>query len=170
MSTRSPGTDAVFERRLATALDQPSRLQLVLAAGHAAETGTWGKNMAPDAKTLEEKKKQQKERDERLKGSIESMTEETLEHEIQELRGIVYANNRDKKKQKARLNELNIALLKKKIAAKQYQERTDKETEELKENMKELEERKKKRSFWKRMTTFDASYDFDLDDEDYVPF
>ena len=37
-------------------------------------------------------------------------------------------------------------------------------------NMKELEERKKKRSFWKKMTTFDASYDFDLDDEDYVPF
>ena len=65
MSVRSPGTDAVFERRPATALDRPPRLQLVLAAGHAAETGgqlgkqTTGRDMAPDDKTSEEKNKQQ---------------------------------------------------------------------------------------------------------------
>ena len=51
MSTRSPETDAVFERRPATALDQPSRLQLVLAAGHAAETGVQVGKKTTDAKT-----------------------------------------------------------------------------------------------------------------------
>ena len=170
MSTRSPETDAVFERRPATALNQPSRLQLVLAAGHAAETGISGKDMAADDKTLENEKKKKKERDERLKGSIESMTEDELEEEIKKLNGSVAVGKNNQKKKDARLNELKIARLKKKIAAKQYQDKTDKEKAELLANMEELEKLKKKRSLWKRMTTFDASYDSDLDDEDYVPF
>ena len=144
MSTRSPETDAVFERRPATALDQPSRLQLVLAAGHAAETGvqvgkkTTGKDMAPNAKEIE-KAREALERRNRFQREAEEKRAKKENEKIAK-------KNAAKDKKDARIRELQDKKLKKTITLKE-------------------------RAELKLLAGVTAdSYDFDLDDEDYVPF